>query len=158
MRWALVGLATLAALGCSDARPGRYQLVPESRLVFDTQTGRLCLAVVPSQDTGNLSAAQLCDPTLFNPRKMVDSLAIIMASCRDTLTAPSVLADRVASGRARSGLFDDLYPSDDPLASAYRRWQGCRALAENRDGIDPEILKRAREREATRTERGRTPQ
>lgn len=151
MRWPLVGLVALALVGCNDARPERYQL-GSGRLVFDTQTGRLCIAMVPRQDTGNLSAAALCDPTLFNPEKMVDSLALVMANCRDTLNVPvpkpneDPIEAAIEAGLLRS-----------QLMSATLRLVRCRGLAANTDGIDPEILKRAREREAERPARPRTP-
>ena len=44
-RWALVGLMTLAALGCSGSENGRYVPVVygDRPGVLDTRTGRLCV-------------------------------------------------------------------------------------------------------------------
>lgn len=80
MRWVLVGLCTLAAVGCSDG-VGRYQPVPTAqaagwvRMALDTKTGRLCLAVLPGTDTGTLTADKLCDPSLYYPKRQIDALA-----------------------------------------------------------------------------------
>lgn len=55
MRWALVGLATLAALGCGNGN-GRYVVLPQvesdgtAAVVLDTREGRLCYAVLPYRE------------------------------------------------------------------------------------------------------------
>lgn len=74
MRWALVGLATLAALGCGNGN-GRYQPLGRGQLALDTKTGRLCVAVLPGTDTGTLTADKLCDPSLHNPKRQLEALA-----------------------------------------------------------------------------------
>jgi len=163
-------LVGLSLLGCADSE-GRYQALSGQTgergvaMVLDTHTGRLCLSWLPGTDTGDLSSAQLCDPTLYNPQKMVDSLALVMETCRDTLNVPvpkqnedpieAAIEAGNLRGRLKAAGFSD--EEIDLEMGRSLRLARCRELAVNSDGIDPEIRKRAREREAERAARGRTP-